>query len=137
MKFFLLFYLTSSLSAFYSNKQKSFLHGGSFQFKGLLINFSAFFINPFISITPSKPLMLSGSWLTLHNSEIYYLAAVNYDPALTDLIFIRVNICPAAFPHNSRGHYLSRGWDKEAYCYYFNLYILSGSLLPRGLIPQC
>ena len=86
--------------------------------------------NPFISITPSKPLMSSGPWLTLHNCEIFYLLAVNYDPATTDLIFIRVNIYPgpgeggsllifypihfirvtiypASLPHNiSRGHYL-------------------------------
>ena len=51
-------------------------------------------INPFISITPSKPLMSSGSWLTLHNCEIFYLLAVNNDPATADLIFIRVNIYP-------------------------------------------
>ncbi len=51
-------------------------------------------INPFISITPSKPLISSGSWLTLHNCEIFYLLPVNYDPATTDLIFIRVNIYP-------------------------------------------
>ena len=51
-------------------------------------------LNPFISITPSKPLMSSGSWVTLHNCEIFYLLAVNYDPATTDLIFIRVNIYP-------------------------------------------
>jgi len=38
--------------------------------------------------------MSSGSWLTLHNCEIFYLLAVNYDPATTDLIFIRVNIYP-------------------------------------------
>ena len=50
--------------------------------------------NPFISITPSKPLMSSGSWLTLHNCEIFYLLAVNNDPATADLIFIRVNIYP-------------------------------------------
>ena len=86
--------------------------------------------NPLISITPSKPLMSSGSWLTLHNCEFFYLLAVNYDPATTDLIFIRVNIYPgpgeggslliflpihfirvtiypASLPHNiSRGHYL-------------------------------
>jgi hypothetical protein len=77
--------------------------------------------------------MSSGSWLTLHNCEIFYLLAVNYDPATTDLIFIRVNIYPgpgeggsllifepvhfirvtiypASLPHNiSRGHYLPRG----------------------------
>ncbi len=51
-------------------------------------------LNPFISITLSKPLMSSGSWLTLHNCEIFYLLAVNYDPATIDLIFIRVNIYP-------------------------------------------
>jgi hypothetical protein len=51
-------------------------------------------VNPFISITLSKPLMSSGSWLTLLNCEIFYLLAVNYDPATTDLIFIRVNIYP-------------------------------------------
>ncbi len=89
-------------------------------------------LNPFISITPSKPFMSSGSWLTLHYCEIYYLSAVNYDPATTDLILIRVNIYPgpgegglqlilkpiyfirvtiypATIPHNtSRGHYLPR-----------------------------
>jgi hypothetical protein len=77
--------------------------------------------------------MSSGSWLTLHNCEIFYLLAVNYDPATTDIIFIRVNIYPgpgegglllifqpihfirvtiypASFPHNiSGGHYLPRG----------------------------
>jgi hypothetical protein len=52
-------------------------------------------INPFISIhTPSKPLISSGSWLTLHNCEIFYLLAVNNDPATADLNFIRVNIYP-------------------------------------------
>jgi hypothetical protein len=90
-------------------------------------------LNPFISITPSKPLISSGSWLTLHKCDIYYLSAVKYDPATTDLIFIRVyiypgpgegdlqlisepvyfirvTIYPAAFPHNiSRGHYLPGG----------------------------
>ncbi len=30
------------------------------------------YINPLISITPRKPLMSSGSWLTLHNCEIFY-----------------------------------------------------------------
>jgi hypothetical protein len=38
--------------------------------------------------------MPSGFWLTLHNCEVFYLLAVNYDPATTDLIFIRVNIYP-------------------------------------------
>jgi hypothetical protein len=37
-------------------------------------------LNPFISIIPSKPLMSSRSWLTLHNCEIYYLSSVNYNP---------------------------------------------------------
>ncbi len=34
---------------------------------------------PFIPITFSKPLLSSGSWLTLHNCEIYYVSAVIYD----------------------------------------------------------
>jgi hypothetical protein len=51
-------------------------------------------VNAFISIIISKPLMSSGSWLTLHNFEIFYLLAVNYDPATTDLIFIRVKFYP-------------------------------------------
>ncbi len=38
--------------------------------------------------------MSSGSWLTLHYCDIYYLSAVNYDPVTTDLIFIRVSIYP-------------------------------------------
>jgi hypothetical protein len=29
-----------------------------------------------------------------YNCEIYYLSAVKYDPAATDLIFIRVSIYP-------------------------------------------
>jgi hypothetical protein len=41
-------------------------------------------IGPFISVTPSKPLMSSG-WLTLRNCEIYYLSAVIYEPETTDL----------------------------------------------------
>ncbi len=96
-------------------------------------------LNPFISITPSKPLISSGSWLTLHNCEIFYLLAVNYDPATTDLIFIRVNIYPglgeggsqlffqlinfirvtiypASLPYNiSRGHYFPGGWEERTY----------------------
>ncbi len=31
-----------------------------------------YFLNPFIPITPSKPLTSLRSWITLHNSEIYY-----------------------------------------------------------------
>jgi hypothetical protein len=75
----------------------------------------------------------TGSWLTLHYCELYYLSAVNYDPVTTGLIFIRVSIYPgpgkgglllilkpiyfirvtiypATFPHNiGRGHYLPWG----------------------------
>ncbi len=43
-------------------------------------------VNPFISKTPSKPFTSSGSWLTLHYGEIYYLSAVNFEPATTDII---------------------------------------------------
>jgi hypothetical protein len=60
----------------------------------LLFPYNFLVVNPFISITPSKPLISSGSWLTLQNCDIYYLSAVKYDPATTDLIFIRVNIYP-------------------------------------------
>ncbi len=41
-----------------------------------------------------KNLAKLGSWLTLHNCVILCLLAVNYDPATTDLIFIRVKIYP-------------------------------------------
>ncbi len=30
----------------------------------------------------------------MHNCEIFYVLAVNYDPETKDLILIRVNICP-------------------------------------------
>ena len=68
--------------------------------------------NPFISITASKPLISSRSWLTLYNCEIYYLSAVNYDIATTDQNFVRARreglfwyYLLAIFPHNnSRGH---------------------------------
>jgi hypothetical protein len=52
--------------------------------------YEIFYFNPFISITPSKPLMSSGSWFTLHNCELFYLSAVNplpdgpLAPPLTD-----------------------------------------------------
>jgi hypothetical protein len=49
---------------------------------------------PSISITPSKPITSSESWLTLPNCDIDYFSAVNYDPATTDLIFISDNIYP-------------------------------------------
>jgi hypothetical protein len=47
--------------------------------------------NPFISITPRKPLLVQ---LTLHNCEIYNLSKVNYDPSTSDLISCMVNIYP-------------------------------------------
>jgi hypothetical protein len=100
-------------------------------------------LNPFISITPSEPLMSSGSWFTLHNCMISYLSADNYVSVTTALIFIKVNIYPgpregglqliyhpiyfirvtfhpAALPHNiSRGHYLPRGLGEGAYSLIF------------------
>ncbi len=121
----------------------------------------SWFFNPFISITPSKPLMSSGSWLTLHNCEIFYILAVNYDPATTDLIFIRVNIYPgpgeggsqpisypihfirvtiypAALPHNiSRGHYWPRGVGGGGLQADFpNDLFHQGHYLPRDIVPQ-
>jgi hypothetical protein len=118
-------------------------------------------VNPFIYFTPSRPLISSGSWLTLHNCDIYYLSAVKYDPATTDLIFIRVNIYPgpgegglqlisepvyfirvtiypAAFSYNiSRGHYLPRGPGRGGPLLIFQpIYFYQGHYLPRHLIPQ-
>ncbi len=102
-------------------------------FKGLCHQMELKSFNPFIFITLSMPLMSSGSWLTLHNCMIFNLLAVNYDPATTNLIFIKVNIYPGpgeggsqpiflpihfirvtiypvSLPHNiSRGHYLPGG----------------------------
>jgi hypothetical protein len=50
------------------------------------------FVNPIISITPSKPSVSSGSLFTLLNCKICYLSHVNYDPPAADLISIRVTI---------------------------------------------
>jgi hypothetical protein len=112
-------------------------------------------------ITLSKPLMSSGSSLTLHNCEIFYLLTVNYDPAITYLIFIwvniypgpgeggsqlisqpvhfiRVTIYPAASPHNiSRGHYLPRGMGGGGLQANFpNHLFYQGYYLPRDIVPQ-
>ncbi len=73
------FFDNPSLTIYYCKKHNSWL---------ILITLS------FISFTPSKALVSSGSWLTLQNFEIYYLSSVIYDPTTTDLIFIRVNIYP-------------------------------------------
>jgi hypothetical protein len=79
--------------------------------------------NPFISITPSKPLMSSGSWLTLHYCDIYYLSAVNYDPVTTDLILIWVSI----YPGPGKGGFTA---NFETYLFY------QGHYLPCNLPPQ-
>ncbi len=68
-----------------------------------------------ISITHGNPFLSSRSLLTLHNCEIHYLSAVNYDPVKTDLIFIRVNIYPGQL--------------------IFNPFILSGSLFTLRPFP--
>jgi hypothetical protein len=105
--------------------------------------------------------MSSGCWLTLHNCEIYYLLAVTYDPATTDLIFIRVNIYPGpgdggsqliskpinfirvtiyptALPLNiSRGHYLPRGTGGGGLQANFpNHLFYQVHYLPREAVPQ-
>ncbi len=98
--------------------------------------------------------------MTLHNCKIYYLAAVNYDPEITDLIFIRVNIYPgpgesggltadpvyfirvtiypAAVPRNiRRGHYLPRWGGGRRLTANISTYLFyQGHFLPRGFIPQ-
>jgi hypothetical protein len=67
--------------------------------------------------------MSSGSWLTLHYSDIYYLSAVNYDSVTTDLIFIRVSI----YPGPGKGGFTA---NFETYLYY------QGHYLPCNLPPQ-
>jgi hypothetical protein len=78
-------------------------------------------LNPFISFTPSKPLMSLGSWLTLHNWEIYHLSAVNGNLVTAESIYNRGGVWglqyisqptyfSAEFPyHISRGQYLPGG----------------------------
>jgi hypothetical protein len=73
-------------------------------------------VNPFISITPRKPLMSSGSWLTLHNCEIFYLLAVNYDPGTTDIIFTRVNIYPGPGRGGAQRNFSTRSFIRVTFC---------------------
>jgi hypothetical protein len=100
--------------------------------------------------------MTSGSWVTLHNFEIYYLSAVNYDLTTIDLTCIRVNIYlgpgegdlqliskplyviwvtiyALALPHNiNRRHYLPRRPGKGAYSRFSKPFSLFVSLFtPR------
>ncbi len=79
------------------------------------------YFNPFISITPSKQLMSSGSWLTLHNCKIFYLLSVNYDPATTDLIL--------------SGSIFTQGQGRGAHSWFLNPFILSGSLFTLCSYP--
>ncbi len=72
-------------------------------------------LNPFISTTSSKPPFSPGSWMTQH----YYLLFIIYDPATTDLIFIKLIIY--------------QGPGVGAYSSFLNLFVLSGSRLPCGL----
>ncbi len=48
------------------------------QQKFLISTHAVPYINPFIYITPRKPLMSSGSQLTLRYYDVYYLTAFNY-----------------------------------------------------------
>ncbi len=77
-------------------------------------------LNPFIYIARSKPLISSGYCLTLHNCRIYYLPEVNYDPAITDLIFM-VQYLPRA-----------SGWGLSTF---LNPLTLAGSLLTLQPYP--
>ncbi len=103
-------------------------------------------MNPFISITPSKPIMSSWIWLTLHNCcEIYYLSAVNYDLATTvqylprardgGLQLILTHLCyqgtiySVILPYN-----IGRG--EGAYCQFFNLFIFSWSPCGPTALPH-
>jgi hypothetical protein len=93
-------------------------HSLAIKFRNKYSILQIFGFHPFISITPSKPLMLSGSLLTLQNCETYYLAAVNNDPAITDLKFL---------PRSRGGRLAANFWARL-----FN----QGHCLPCGLSPQ-
>jgi hypothetical protein len=43
----------------------------------------------------------------LYNCEIYYLFAIIYDPATTDIIFIMVNIYPEPWEGELSDHFLT------------------------------
>jgi len=82
---------------------------------------------PFISITHSKPLMSSGSWLTPVTTDIIFIIFIRVNiypwPRKGGLqliskpnYFIRVTIYPAALPYYiSSGHYL----PCKVYCHIF------------------
>ncbi len=55
-------------------------------------NKEIYLFNPFFLYSQQATYVIRVFWLTLHNCEIYYLTAVIYGPATTDLIFIRINI---------------------------------------------
>jgi hypothetical protein len=76
-------------------------------------------LNPFIYIARSKPLISSGYCLT-YNCGVYYLTAVNNDPATTDLIFM-VQYLPRA-----------SGWGLSTF---LNPLTLAGSLLTLQPYP--
>jgi hypothetical protein len=67
--------------------------------------------------------MSSGSWLTKHNSEIFNLFAVNYDPPTTDLIFIGANIYPGLGEGGLTADLLTHSFYE-------------GHYLPCGLTPK-
>jgi hypothetical protein len=96
--------------------------------------------------------------LSLHNCEIYYLAAVNYYPDTKDLIFIRVNIYPGPGEGGFmltcliyQGHYFilqpyltalaevpnyPGGQGELVYCHFSTHLFYQGHNLPCGLTPQ-
>jgi hypothetical protein len=74
-------------------------------------------------ITPSKPLMSSGSWLTLNYCqycEFSYLSAVYYGLATTNFIMVKIHPWPWG------------GWLTDKFITHF---IYQGHYLPCGLAP--
>jgi hypothetical protein len=76
--------------------------------------------NPFIYISPSKLLVSSGFWFTLHNCEIYYLSAVT---------IILIPLLQTNFHQDQDLH------SGRAYSSFLNKFFLSGSLFTLRPYP--
>jgi hypothetical protein len=89
-----------------------------------LFSFLCTYLTLSFLVSPSKPLMSSGSCLTLHICETYYLSAINNDLMTTGLIFIGVNI------------YSGPGWGEGGLTatFYTHLFYQGNYYLPTVLL---
>jgi hypothetical protein len=79
-------------------------------------------VNPFIYFTPSRPLISSGSWLTLHNC---------------DFLFISSKIWPCDYRSNfHQGQYLPRARGRGLTANFWARLFYQGHYLPSSLSPQ-